>query len=375
MSVFQFGVAGHGFNDGVFDATQIVGSDTGTGVDDATTTATSPGSDTAAGTEGETTSVSFATDDTAVGTESQVITPSTGDTASSVEGQTVTKGGSEPAFSEMKYDMGWKDVVNSLSLSVTVRQPSAVPVEVIKSEDFFSLAPGETRSYTLTSSDPFYDAITPVLNTDYILAPGSGTVTVTLNRTSGAALTINFLASTNPATVQGFVVRGTLVSVTNTYKVIAKDVDSIAAYGEKTVSLDLPWAGFNDVQAIAELIIGARSLRRPLISVTLNNETDERLTAILQKTISDQIHLLEPTTFTDEEFYIDTITHSITQGGILHKTTFLCEQQVRQVDGVFTFDDADFGFDDGVFGITGIDQEDTVFRLDSSKLNERLLGH
>lgn len=352
-------------------------------VDPTITHANTPSTgDTGAGTDaGESIAATASSADTGTGTDAESVntTPTAkvgADTIQFAETTSVFIAGSEPAFSRMEYDMGWKDVVNILNISVPIRVPNPTSSQILDNGgDFFNMLDGETRTFTLHSADPFYNAITPVQDKDFTLTSGSSPVTVSISRESGQSLTVSFRPSGGPATVQGFVVRGTLVPVARTLVVTVSDAESISAVGEKSVDLELPWAGVNDALGIASMIIGKRAIRRPLIKVTLNNQTNERLAAIFQRAISDQIHIIEPRTFTNDEYYIDSIAHSVSNAGLYHEATFTCEKQILQVTNVFTFDDPARGFNDGLFGRTGIDQTDTVFRLDVSNLDERLLAY
>jgi hypothetical protein len=84
--------------------------------------------------------------------------------------------------------------------------------------------------------------------------------------------------------------------------------------------------------------------------------------------------VVESETFTDHDFYIEKVEHEIKQVGASHDVAFRCERVRTQVSPVFTFDSATNGFDDGLFGIDGFDDPDSVFVLGASALDVGLLG-
>lgn len=295
--------------------------------------------------------------------------------------------GAEPRFSPpVSYDIGWKDVVNSVEVDVQQREavPSsdAVPPVVWQDEvGIYTLAAGETREIQVKANDPFYNARTPsddgsVFAEFEVLA---GTVTVSLSRTSGQTATI-VLHATTAAQVQGMALRAWPITVARTVQVTVEDAASIAAYGLRSHTDDIPWADVHDVQAIATLIAGQRAERLPTVTITLKPYPDTathttRLTQMLTRDLSDRVHIVEAETSTDRDFHVEQIEHTIREAGKYHETAFGCEATPSQVANVFTFDSATAGFNDGLFGRAGFDDPDVVFVLDVSQLDVAQLGH
>lgn len=285
-------------------------------------------------------------------------------------------GDPEPGFSPpMSYNVGWRDLINDITVSVEDRRPEMLFSDAYTSQDTITLAPNEARDIQVRAQNPFLYAKTPVAGTDYTLL--SGSMTVSLSRTSGQSTIIRVTAGGGGVTFEGLRMRAVMVSSATTYQVHGQDVDSIQRYGLKTSDTEtsLPWASLNDVKAIVEVILGLRSERLPIVSIVVNNENNTRLGAVLGRQLSDRIHIKESETFTDHDFYIEQISHNIEQAGMLHTAEFGCERVREQVSNVFTFNDAARGFDKGLFGRTGIDMASNIFRLDVSKLDEGLLGH
>lgn len=99
------------------------------------------------------------------------------------------------------------------------------------------------------------------------------------------------------------------------------------------------------------------------------------MTELLQREVSDRVHIIESETFTDDDFYVNQIEHTITEGGLYHTALFGYEQVKSQVDNVFTFDDPDKGFNDGVFGISGVSNPSDLFIVGTTNLGEGFLGY
>lgn len=282
--------------------------------------------------------------------------------------------GVEPTFGiPMTYDIGWRDIINSLTVSVDERQ-SGVLDNVWSTEDTLTIPAGEVVTLDVESNDPFHGAIEPEPGTDYVL--NSGTVAFDLTRSSGQALQIQIRSDTG-ASIAGLALRAYPVTVARTYQVDVEDAASVEQYGRKTNTeeTDMPWAGIHDVRAIGTILIGMRAERLPVVHITVNNGNSTRLTQVLGRDLSDRVHIVEDETFTDHDFYIEQIQHDVQSVGYDHRATFGCERIRTQVDPVFTFDDDSAGFDDGLFGLAGFDDPQFVFILGQSNLGEGLLAH
>lgn len=281
----------------------------------------------------------------------------------------------EPSFSleGFEYNVGWRDVINKISIDVTQRKPNAVPQEIFEFESPTILSALQSRSFSVNSDDPFFDAITPVEGEDYDLL--SGDIDISFSKTSGASLKITMTAGASGAHISGFSVRATTLAESGAIRVEGESPDSIDTYGVNEFDGELPWCNINDATAITEIILGLRETRNPTITLSMNNETDTRMEQILTRELSDRIHINEPESITNSDFYIETVEHVISQAGLFHTAKYGCEEAYDQVDTVFTFDVAGQGFDDGLFGRRGIDDPTDVFVIGTSQLDTGLLGH
>lgn len=279
--------------------------------------------------------------------------------------------GAEPQFSSpMTYDIGWSDIVNSIDVTVNQMTPGEVDA-VFTSTDIINLASGESRTITIQSDSPFIEAIVPILGIDFTLQYGS--VNIALSRDSGQACDI-IVTATSASVVSGMILRARPITATATYKVVSTDPGSITDNGIVSYDGSMPWANVNDATAVAAILLGQRAQRLPIITITVNNGNATRMEQILARDISDRAHVVEDETFTDHDFFIEKIEHSIEDVGANHTVTFSMERVRTQVTPVFTFDDSSKGFDVGQFGLSGFDDSNTVFVLDQSNLDMGLLG-
>jgi hypothetical protein len=273
--------------------------------------------------------------------------------------------GAEPVFTApLVYDHGWRDIVNAISFPIPVRSISGTAATVWQVSNTMSLSDGQTLQLTASSGSPFWDAITPEAGTDYTLM--SGTVTVTLSRTSGQSTTVRITAVGGPAVVEGMSVRAYPLTTLATVQVEAEDTVSIGRYGRRSwpSGRNPTLASLADAQAIAEVILTQRAERLPTVSVRLANGSDTQLAEILGRDLSDRVRIIDAETGLDGEFYIEQIQHEISNAGHFHIATFGCEKIPVPAANPFTFNLTGAGFDDGTFGDTGLDDPDTVFIFD-----------
>lgn len=242
------------------------------------------------------------------------------------------------------YDAGWQSIVNRITIPVQVRACTGIPVQVWSTDIPFTLADGETVALVASASDPFLAAVTPVEGTDYILS--SGVVTCSLDRDSGAAVTISVTAVGGPATVLTMGLRAAAVPVVTALTVTAEDQASIDQHGPRAYPRDVPWVGANDARAVASIITTYYADRLPVITFRVAG-TPARLTQQLTRALSDQITVSEDESGVNSAFFIERIVHEIAAG--FHVTTFTCEQGPAGITNPFRFDVVGAGFNQGVF--------------------------
>ncbi|MFC5744838.1 hypothetical protein [Actinomadura rugatobispora] len=284
------------------------------------------------------------------------------DAGSTTSQATLTDGanGYEPAFSGITYNHGLKDIVNHVAISVDERDPSPEPETVWESADLRNIGAGETLQLTVQTNEPVIDAN---VTFDIVTA---GTATSTLLQTSGQALTLQITAPGSAIAIANIVVTAQPVAVRRTVQVQQEDTASRDKYGQRSLPYEAPWAGVTDAEAIAQIIVGARSERLPTVEILFSDSSNPlRMAQQFGRDLSDRVHLTEAETGLDTDFFIEKIAHRVSGGGFV-ATTFGCEKAAVQPTGVFTFNDSARGFNDGVFGSPGLDDPSNTFVFDQA---------
>lgn len=266
------------------------------------------------------------------------------------------------------YSSGWRDIVNSVSFEVQERAPDAFFSVVWSGDDTLSLGIGETKIIEASTSDPFREALTPVLGTDYTLS-GAGTVSIALFRNSGQSVKIIIQAIGGSVTVTGLKLRAKSVSVKRTRKISSVDSVSIAEHGERSYPGSAPWANANDAQAIAELIVAHYSERSPIVQLRITSSDPAHWINVVQRTMSDRITIRNDELGLNDDFYVEHVKHAIqrlwSDRPPVHSIILGCEKQLTlPATNPFTFDKKGAGFDQGVFDPRSSDDPNQVFIFD-----------
>jgi hypothetical protein len=284
--------------------------------------------------------------------------------AASTTAQTTFTATAEPKFTRegFSYDHGWRDIVNRITFKVDERDPGAELETVWESADVRSIAASSTNTIDVETDDP-------VINPTVSYTTLTGSVSAAIVQSSGQKLSLELTAGGSAAAVSNLVVSAQPVTVQRTYQVTVEDAASIAKYGQRTLpsGLEAPWAGVHDAGAIADLIVGQRAERLPIVTIRLKSGTtvsSTRLVQQLSRDLSDRVHVREDETQVDHDFFIEQIKHDVPQAGLVLETVFGLERTAVHPSNVFTFDKAGAGFDDGVFGATGLDDPRNIFRFD-----------
>lgn len=292
-----------------------------------------------------------------------------------------------------KYDIGWRDIINKVSSNVEQRYVYSQEV-VWEDKVVHEIAVGEKLIVHVKTEDPFIDAITPIAGVrsysqaQQIVTPSTydflvsgGAVTVTLSRTSGQSLDITLVGlGPGSSTITDMSLRARPVRVTNTYLVKDEDRDSQDLNGVKSpgdAEIISSWSNVNDTKALMEVILDQRFKRLPVIEFNLKNANATRMRTMLNMSLSDRIHITEDETFTDEDYFVETIAHNIRSAGKTHDTVVGCEQIPSPIAGAIVFNDPTVGFDVGVFGDRSnkYDFTNNLFIVGESSLNgPQLLG-
>lgn len=266
------------------------------------------------------------------------------------------------------YSNGWKDIVNSVSFDVGIRQPQLELSAVWSSSDTISLGNGESRVIGITGSDPFMNAVVPDVGQDFTLS-GAGTLLVGLDRDSGASANITITAVGGSVQVLSMQLRAQAVPVVNTVKVMLQDGVSISEHGQKTYPDEVPWAGVNDAYALATLILQHYSERLPTIQLRVVSENPVHWQQVVGRTVGDRISVQYDEMGMDTDFFVESVTHQITRIWTdrppVHAVVLGCEKCPDSAPAnPFTFDKRGAGFDQGVFDPVASDDPDTIWIWD-----------
>lgn len=284
--------------------------------------------------------------------------------------------GAEPVMTApLVYGHGWKEIVNSVTVSVDERAPDIVPAAVWTSSRTYSLAENETVPIRIESSDPFIDAEVPVAGVDYQLRAGA--VSFTLSGTSGVGATLFMTATLGPMVLDSLQVRAYPVAVQRTVQVHAESSTSIENYGRRSDPRDMPWANEYDAAAIADIILAQRAERLPTVTIQVVSKNDTRRYQQLARDLSDRVTIVDAETGLNGDFYIERIQHQVEEG-LIHRTWFACEKVPAQPTDVFILGSATRGvIGTNRLGKRGLDDPATVFVVGSATngvLGTNLLG-
>jgi hypothetical protein len=247
---------------------------------------------------------------------------------------------------------------------VDQRKPDGQLSVVWSSDETYALSVGETILIDIQANDPFMDVTS--LN---ITATGSGTLTATVNRSSGQAVQLSLFGTSGSVVITHLELVARSVPVVRTVKVMSQDTTSIAQHGLKEYPNQAPWAGVEDARAIASIILAHYAQRRPTVQIRVVAQDPDHLRQILGRRISDLITIRNDELGLLADFHIESVSHTIQRinpdRGPIHAVVFGCEEDTTsQSLNPFTFDKAGAGFDDGYFGVSGLDDPESVFIFD-----------
>lgn len=250
-----------------------------------------------------------------------------------------TSGSAEPIMSKgFAYDDAWRNIVNSVSISVTERSSTGAAEVVWSTDETTTVVPSGSTVVAIQATEPFHSAVVPEEDTDFEVISGAVS-SVTLSRTSGASTSITVTATGAGATIRGLALRATSVPVRRTFQITATDATSIADYGQRGLpsGSEPVWASRQDARDIADLFILQRKQPLPILSVRFScaRTQDARLAALLALDLSDRVTVVEPeTALASVPFFIESISHS-TEGTNAHEITFGLEAVPTAPTSVF----------------------------------------
>ncbi|MFC7276218.1 hypothetical protein ACFQS1_19675 [Paractinoplanes rhizophilus] len=263
------------------------------------------------------------------------------------------------------YDHGAKRIANSATFSVDLRAPQKI-AEVWTQDDLLTVAAGDTLRLIVQTTGPFLGAVVPSVESGDIQLQSGAVSSVTLSRTSGQSAILSITCS-GASVITRVAVRASPVSVVRTVQVSAQDTGSIGHFGIQQWPDDAAptWANQYDAQAIATKIVAVYANYRPTITFSVVGLDATYLAEILASRISDRITVRNDARGINADFMIERLKHRITSLGVVHRLEITCQAaEPTQPANLFTFGVAGKGFNQGLFGVEGIDNASNVFRFD-----------
>lgn len=251
------------------------------------------------------------------------------------------------------------EVVKSVTATVNVRTPTptqTLGTERMKIAEYggpLVLTANQVFDWKVTDSNPFKNAVTPVLGTDYVVAAGSLTG-VSLLTTSGQTIIARWVAGASGATIHGDTssgpqVRAISLPVTTTLPITSTVDTAVSAARSRPKDLDLQmWPEIGAAQALD--LVNSMALRyqreRHQIVFSVVNIDADHMRAIMTIRVSDRILFFHTHAALNEPYWVEQISHQIGPGGGLHTMTLGCERVFDLSGGKFdqaTFDFSTFG--------------------------------
>jgi hypothetical protein len=243
-------------------------------------------------------------------------------------------------FTGLEIVPGYQQIVNDISIDLDIRAAAVTPEVVYEEKAAISLSAGETRTIFASVNDPLTAIVTPALTTDYTIGAGA-LVSVTLTVIGAVSVGITLVAGPAGATVNppaggtGLRLRAQPVTVLAT-QIAVPTVDlteSQATYGKQALDTALaPWRCLDpdDASGVADSWFLAYGDNRPVVNLTLVNATGEHLRQILQRRVSDLIHVDDLLgSGAQLDLTIQQIRHEITGEG-RHVAILGCEKSISQ---------------------------------------------
>lgn len=229
----------------------------------------------------------------------------------------------------------------------------------------FSLEPGEERTITIPYLDDVTERrisgqniVTPEANTDYRMSSATNNggndfnSYFTMTPTAGAnTLSVNV---ENTGTSKGYVnmlhVRGYKVKTSEKVGLISLDQPSINAYGEKSITFNMPYQSSAVLgKAVADEIL--RRFKDPASNISgvsfIANRSTTLMNYALTFGISTRIVVIETVTGVNSGFFINGFDYELKAGNILHVSLTL--ERAFNDTRYFTLDDATYGVLDGAY--------------------------
>jgi hypothetical protein len=235
--------------------------------------------------------------------------------------------GSEPLFvTPLEYVNGWRDLVNRVNIDVVPYTAGAVAT-VWTGPDVVSVNSGSTHKIVATPPSTiaaFVDVIAPVEDTDYLVPPGGGNPTVTIDSTEGTAITVSVVASaTGNARIRNLQLRAQPFTANDPFQITSQSTASQDTYRRiQTYNYDAPWLDENTAVDLTKAIVQDNKDPRPGVRFTVSNLNATREAQQWGRKIGDRIRVVDTRSGIDLTGWIDRRETSILDAGKTVYTTY-----------------------------------------------------
>ena len=238
------------------------------------------------------------------------------DAADAYDGETDVK-----YFTAMTYDPGFRNIYNAARMTSRTRTLGALGVIWSYGTTLAPSALGTTL--IIHPNDPFSGAVVPAAGTDYTVA--GGTVSMSLSATSGLVAFLTVTTTSGTPVVSGLQLRAQSLAVTGE-TTATHTIDTSASIARFSVIpgasiprvLDVggwPEISFAGAQAVCDAWVARYQVQRPAVTIEVRNADGAHLTEILRRTVSDRISLRERNSGLAADVWVNSKTITISSGG------------------------------------------------------------
>lgn len=216
-------------------------------------------------------------------------------------------------------------IINRATATASRRQLQAAAV-VWSLGQTLTLTSSQVRRITVRPQDPFRNAVAPVAGTDYTVS--SGSATVTLVGTGGAASQLIITAGVGGATVTGLQLRAESFVKLDEIDVESEppNPESTNDFGDKVKSLgNWPEVDFNVLKDLCDEMVLRYQFERPLFTITAFPRDFDELRQIMAHQISDRIEISDNRSGITVHVWIEQLKHQPASGGRMHLVTIVGE--------------------------------------------------
>jgi hypothetical protein len=240
-------------------------------------------------------------------------------------------------YVDLSYDPRWEDVVDRATVNTKQRALAASAV-VWKLGAPLALSVGEVRTIWARPQDPFQNAISPVLTTDYTVT--GGTVAIALAWANGAVAVLTATATSGAPVVADLQLRAQPFSVVG--ETVTESISDFAPAGLDRRTYSVPaWPELDpgQAQALAQSVTDRYGQPIPQIKLVVMNDDFAQLWGMLNLRPSWRLTLVNQQLGLNSDVWIEQITHHLSAGGLL-ATTFGCERVVNIAGDALTLWDS-----------------------------------